>query len=385
MAEKIVRSDWVSNFSLVGKPAISDYTFEIDVQSNKSSWVYNKMRLGVDCGEKHGKIYIEMMGGYSPDKESVIYVHGKKDNGDDDFNNRFEVAWEDRFDEDILESVGRSCFIRVGLEKTDKGKIFEERFLSEYDAIEYIKKNMTNDMVIYAKGNLGYSTYKDETTVRKNAKTILLSDVDDSSKYYARFTQSILLDKDSTSQKNIDKDKGVMYVDARVLDYVKEYNGIEVRSQFPFNIQFEFPMPLDDQNKCKKIMDNVFKVKKGITQETFEGDFIESGATVTATIEDIPDEIKVLIDSGVWEEEDALKVCSSNESSERRMVLRRPLIKKVGEDKVPVLQKFEERYVEDDLILDCITKGNDNQAPWDEDDSSNEDDSWMDELDNLFN
>lgn len=385
MAEKIVRSDWVSNFSLVGKPAISDYTFEIDVQSNKSSWVYNKMRLGVDCGEKHGKIYIEMMGGYSPDKESVIYVHGKKDNGDDDFNNRFEVAWEDRFDEDILESVGRSCFIRVGLEKTDKGKIFEERFLSEYDAIEYIKKNMTNDMVIYAKGNLGYSTYKDETTVRKNAKTILLSDVDDSSKYYARFTQSILLDKDSTSQKNIDKDKGVMYVDARVLDYVKEYNGIEVRSQFPFNIQFEFQMPLDDQNKCKKIMDNVFKVKKGITQETFEGDFIESGATVTATIEDIPDEIKVLIDSGVWEEEDALKVCSSNESSERRMVLRRPLIKKVGEDKVPVLQKFEDRYVEDDLILDCITKGNDNQAPWDEDDSSNEDDSWMDELDNLFN
>ena len=66
MAEKIVKKDWVSNFTLIGKPKISeDYTFKIDEKSEKSAWVYNSLNLGIDCGEKYGVVYAEMMGGYS--------------------------------------------------------------------------------------------------------------------------------------------------------------------------------------------------------------------------------------------------------------------------------------------------------------------------------
>ena len=45
MAEKkvIVRKDWISNFSLVGRPIINDYTFTIDGRSQKSNWIYNAM------------------------------------------------------------------------------------------------------------------------------------------------------------------------------------------------------------------------------------------------------------------------------------------------------------------------------------------------------
>lgn len=350
----ITKKDWMSSFTLIGTPKINDYTFKIDEKSEKSNWVYNSMNLGVDCGEKHGVVYSELMGGYSDEQPSAIFAHGKKDDGSDDFESQITVDWEDRLNPDILETIGDLCFITVGLEKTDKEKTFYKKFLSAYDAIAYIKENLTENMVINVKGTLKYSMYQDKVQVRKNITSIALSKVDDVSKYAARFTQTILLDKDSASLKNIDKDKGVMYVDTKVLDYLKEYNGIEVRGQFPYNKQFEFEMPLTEQEKCKKIMEKVFKVKKGITQMTFEGNLIEGGAVVTATLDDIPQDIKDLIDIGVYTEEEALAKCSSNGNREQRMVLTKPLVKLVGEEKTPVLQKFEERYKEEDLVLDYL-------------------------------
>lgn len=382
MSKPIVKKDWISNFTLIGTPKLSDYTYKIDEKSQKSSWVYNSMNLGIDCGEKHGSVYAEMMGGYSDDRDNIIYVHGKKDDGSDDFDNRFEIAWEDRFNEGILDTIGDLCFVTVGLEKTDKGKTFAKKFLSEYDAIAYIKEHLIEDMVVNVRGTLKYSIYNDKTQIRKTINSIFLSNVDDSSKYKAVFTQSILIDKDSASLKNIDKEKGVMYVDARVLDYVKEFNGVEVKGQFPYNVQYEFEMPLAEQDKCKKIMDKVFKVKKGVTQITFEGDFIEGGATVSATWDDVPDDIKELVGL-VYTKEDAIATCSSNGSRERRMVLRKPVVKLVGDDnKVPVLQKFDERYDEKDLILECMTKNEEDDAPWEEEEveSSCDDMDWLNDL-----
>lgn len=382
MAKSITKKNWASRFNLIGTPKIGDYTFKIDEKSAKSDWIYNSMNLGVDCGEMHGIVYAEMMGGYGENRDNVIYVHGKDADGRDDFDNRFTVAWEDRFDDSILESIGDLSFITVGLEKTTKGKTYYKKFLSEYDAIAYIQENLTSDSVVNVKGQLNYSMYNDNVQVRKRINSIVLSSVDDASKYAARFTQSILLDEDSASLKKVDKDKGVMYIDARVLDYMSEYEGIEVKGQFPFRKQFEFEIDLTNQAQCKKIMDKVFKVKKGITQITFDGVFVEGGATITATIDDVPEDIKELIDCGVYTEEEALAACSSNGSRERRMVLKKPVTNMTGEgdEKVPVLQKFEERYAEEDLILDCL----DEKPPFDADDDSSSSDAdnmdWLNDL-----
>ena len=391
MAKKktIVKKDWVSNFTLIGTPKISeDYTFKIDEKSEKSKWIYNSMNLGVDCGEKHGVVYAELMGGYSEENENKMYAHGKKDDGSDDFESQIVVDWEDRFNDDVLEEIGDLSFITVGLEKTDKDKTFYKKFLSAYDAIAYIKEHLTEDMVVNVRGNLKYSSYNDNVQVRKNITSIVLSKVDDTSKYAARFTQTILIDKDSATLKNIDKDKGVMYVDARVLDYLKEYNGIEVKGQFPYKKQFEFAMDFSNETACKKIMDKLFKVKKGITQTTFEGEFIEGGAVVTATWDDIPDDIKDLVEMSVYTKDEALAKCTANGSRERRMVLRKPYIKMVGNDdgKVPAIQKFENRYEENDLILDYLYENKssvehpvDEEIPFDTNSDSNEDDSmsWL--------
>lgn len=368
MSEKILKKDWVSNFTLIGKPVINDYTFKIDEHSQNSNWVYNAMNLGVNCGEKFGTVYAEMMSGYSEDNENRIYAHGKKDDGSDDFEKQIIVPWDDRFNDSVLEEIGDLSFVTIGLEKTDKGNTFYKKFLSAYDAIAYIKEHLTEDIVINVRGNLKYSTYNDVTQVRKNITSIALSKVDDPANYKATFTQSILIDKDSASLKpeNIDKDKGVMYVNTRVLDYVKEVNGIEVKGQYPFYKQFEFGMDFSNQAACKKIMDKIFKVKKGVNQITMEGEFIEGGAVVTATLEDLPEDIRDLVDMGVYTEEEACAKCTANGSRERRMVLKKPQIKLVGEDKTPVLQIFEERYSEEDLILDCMNNENDG-VPFDTD------------------
>lgn len=350
---KLVKTDWLSNFTLIGKPVLNDFTFKIDQHSEKSDWVYNSMNLAVDCGEKSGRVFCELMGGYSSERESVIYAHGKKDDGSDDFSLKMQVAWEDRNDESIIEQVGDRCFITVGLEKTVQGKTFYKRFLSAYDAIEYAQEHLTNDMVVNIKGNLQYTTYNDKTQIRKNITSIVLSSVDNPADYRANFTQTVLIGKDSASLKNIDKDKGVMYVDTYVLDYRKEYNGVEFKSNFPYPVQFEYAMDFTKPEQCKKIVDKLFKVKRGITQITFDGEFIESGASVKPTIDDVPDDVRDLIGI-IWTEEEALEKCSANGGRERRMVLKRPMIKIVGDEtKTPVLQVFPEKFTEEDLTVDC--------------------------------
>lgn len=382
----ITKSDWVSNFTLIGEAKVNDYTFKIDEHSNKSSWIYNSMNLGIDCGEKFGCVYAELMGGYSEDRENIIYVHGKDENGNDDFGQTFTVDFEDRLNDEVLESVGDLCFITVGLEKTDKGKTYYKNFLSAYDAIAYVQEHLEDGMVVNVRGRLQYSIYNDNVQVRKTIQSIVLSNVDDSSKYVARFTQSVLLDKDSASLKDVDKDKGVMYVNARVLDYLKELNGVEIRGQYPYNVTFEFPMDLTKQETCKKIYEKLFKVKKNVRQVTFEGEFVEGGAVVQTSWEDVPDDIKDLVEIGVYSKEEALQKCSANGSRERRMLLKKPHIKLVSEDKTPVIQVFDDKYTEDELIIDTgAAEEDEEELPFDEDKSSgesSEDDSmsWLDEL-----
>lgn len=397
MSEKkvIKKSDYVSNFTLIGKPKISDdYTFKIDEKSTNSNWVYNSLNLGIDCGERYGVVYAELMGGYSEENENKIYAHGKKDDGSDDFDKQIIVDWGDRFEDGVLEEIGDLSFITVGLEKTDKGQTFYKKFLSAYDAIAYIKEHLTEDMVVNVKGNLKYSTYNDNTQVRKNITSIVLSKVDDASNYKATFTQTILIDKDSASLKSIDKDKSVMYIDARVLDFLKEYNGVklvnakgeEKGGQFPYRKQFEFELNLENEAQCKAIYEKLFKVKKDINQITFEGEFIEGGAVVTATLDDVPDDIKSLIGI-VYTEEEVLARCTANGNRERRMVLKKPQIKLVGEDKMPVIQKFDGRFTEDDLYLDYLFENSnhndkDEKPPFDVEEETDTDNS-MDWLNNI--
>lgn len=316
--KQLKKEKWESRFTLIGEAQVGNFTYKIDEKSEKSDWVYNVLNLGVDCG-KNGVVYAELMGGYGAERDNVIYVHGTKESDDgrtiDDFENKFTVDWEDRFDEDILESIGSMCFITVGLEKDKNGKTFPKKFLSPYDAIAYIKEHLEQGTVVNVKGTLKYSTYNDNTQVKKEINSIFLSGIDDKEKYSSVFNQTMLLNKDSVGKP--DKERGIIPIYAQVLDYTKMYKNKEVKQIIPFTKMFELEIDLTNKSVVEKWLNKILKVRKGITEITFEGELVEGGALVTATEEDLPDDIKELVEIGAYTLEEALAKCSESTGKER--------------------------------------------------------------------
>lgn len=393
------KKEWTSRFTLIGEAEVNDFTFKLDQTSDKSDWIWNQINLKVDCGENHGKIDCELMNGYGSERDNVVWVHGKNEDGTDDFKNVYTIDWEDRFDEDILKDIGSSCFIRVGLEKTDKDKVFYKYFLTGYDAIAYMNEHLESGMVVKVDGNLTYSVYNDTVQCRKNITSIIIPEKYD--KYSASFIQTMLLDEDSCTKSSLDKEKSVLYVDAYVLEKFKEFNGWDLtengktKGKFvPLRKRFEFTVDLTTDAGKKKInsvlsSEKMFKVKKGtVTQITFKGEFVESGAAVQTTIDDIPDDIKELIEMDLMTEEEALAECATNGSRERKMLLLRPNTRKVGDEdnKTTVIVYTPEKYSAEDLIFDFLVpkeEDEDEELPFKEDDIEevdSDDSDWLNAL-----
>lgn len=370
---------WQQTFNIVGKVKLSEHSFKLNEKSNKSDWIYNSMNLGVEAGEKYGVIYSEVMGGYGAERQNTIYVHGKDENGNDDFKNSYQIDFEDRFTDSILEDIGNTCFMTAGLELDSTGKTYYKKFLTPYDFIAYCAEYLKDGMVVNVKGQLRYSIYNDTLQCRKEINSIALSKAEPKD-YKAVFTQTMLLDKDSATKDSIDKDRGVINVDAYLLEKFREYNGWDLTENgkvkggifVPLRKTFEFEIDKAKPELAVTVMNKFLKVKKGVTQMTWEGDFVEAGSTIQATEEDLPADIKELVDLGLYTIEEALAKCTVGGTRERRMIIRRPAFKMVDGanegEKIPQLQKLEEQYDEEDLQLYCLVKKEeeDEEVPFEE-------------------
>jgi len=393
--QKTILKKGISQFQLIGMAKVNDYTFKIDEQSD-SGWIYNVMNLGVDCGNGN-VVYADMMGGYSSVNDSVIYAHGKKENDAgkeiDDFENKITVDWEDRFDQDIIDQVGNQCFITVGLEKDAKNKTFAKKFLSAYDAIEYIKEHLTEGTVINVKGNLKYSIYQDNIQVKKEVTSVFLSKADDPSKYSATFQQTILVDKDSIGK--YDKESGSFPITAYVVDYVGKYGQekIEIKQNVVFSKVFQFEVAENDMEKGAKLLAKMFKAKKdNVNEITVEGHIIEGQAKVNITIDDVPEDIRELIELGAYTEEEALAKCAVGNTREKKMLIKKPVIRLVGEGdtKTPVVLRTDDKYKFSDLVFlsqllpneDEEEKNKNDEPPFDKEEESSE--YSLDDLDALL-
>ena len=355
----------VSQFNLIGKAKVSDFTFKIDVASGKegSDWIYNQMNLGVDCGE-NGTIYSDLMSGYGSERDNVVYVHGKKedDNGRevDDFDNKFSIDWEDRLDEDNFDSIGEMCFITVGIEKDDKGNTIYKKFLTGYDAIQYINDNLENETVVNVKGNLKYQQYNDQITVKKEIKSIALSKATED-KFKATFTQTLLLESDAIGKP--DKETRTIPITGLVIDFVKEYQGNKIYRTVNGNKKEGTNLPLpklfeievgEDTNKTTLLLKQ-FKAKaKKVTELTVDGIFTK-GSLVSVEVgeDDIPDDIKELIELEILDKEEVIGKLAFANGGKRpeRMVIKAPNVKirEVNGNKIPVIQKESNKYEEDDI------------------------------------
>lgn len=342
-------------FTLIGKAKVTDKTFNLD-NSYDSGWTDNQMYLGVDCGNGN-MVYGEMRGGFFPDDNNILRGFSKDDKDGDGKSVQVEVAWEDRFDEELLDTIADTSFITIGVEKDVKGKTVYKKFLSAYDAVEYLNEHLEDGMVVNVKGNIGYSEYEDNVTVKKEITSIVLSKVEDEADYKAIFTQTLLLDFDSIGKK--DPEKNTIALNAYVVDYVgkPKIDGkkVEIKKNVTYPKMFEVAIN-DNPEITAKMLQKFFKVKKKgtINVLTVMGNLIEGAAIVNITEDDIPDDIKELIEMGLYSEEEAKAKCAvGGNNRERRMVIVKPDITYVGQDdeRKPTVAFEEAKYEDTDLYF----------------------------------
>ena len=374
-------------FNLIGRVKVTDKTFNLD-NSYDSGWTDNSMYVGVDCGNGN-TVYAEMRSGFFPDKDNVIRAYSKDEKDDAGKSKSVEIAWEDRLDESLYDSISDSSFLTVGVEKDVKDKTVYKKFLTAYDAVEYLNEHLEDGMIVNVKGTIGYSEYEGNVSTKKEITSIVLSKIDDEADFKATFSQTILVDSKSIGKKNDDKD--TMELAAYVVDYVgkPKIDGekIEVKKNVTYPKTFEVAIN-ENPEITAKMLQRFFKPKKGkITEITVTGNLVEGGSTVNITEDDIPDDIKELIEMGLYSEEEAeKKIAVGNGNRERRMIIVKPDIIYVGtgDDRKPTVAFEDGKYDEDDLyfyeqaLLDAGAEpSSDNDTDSESEETSSEDDDLL--------
>ena len=343
-----------ATFNLIGRAKVTDKTFNLD-NSYDSGWTDNQMYLGVDCGNGN-IVYAEMRSGFFPDKDNVIRAYDKNEKDESGKSKSVEIAWEDRLDEALLDSIADSSFLTVGVEKDVKGKTVYKKFLTAYDAVEYLNDYLEDGVVVNVKGNIGYSEYEGNVSVKKDITSIVLSKVENEEDFKATFSQTILIDSKSIGKKN--EEKGTMELEAYVIDYVgsPKIDGekVEIKKNVVFPRTFEVEIN-ENPEITAKMLQRFFKPKKGkLTEITVTGNLVEGAAIVNITEDDIPDDIKELIAMGLYSEEEAEKKCAvGNNNREKRMIIIKPDITYVGQgdERKPTVAFEENKYEDSDLYF----------------------------------
>lgn len=378
-----------ATFNLIGRVKVTDKTFNLG-NSYDSGWTDNSMYVGVDCGNGN-TVYAEMRSGFysDPDKESVIRAYSKDERDDAGKSKSVEIAWEDRLDESLYDSISDSSFLTVGVEKDVKDKTVYKKFLTAYDAVEYLNEHLEDGMIVNVKGTIGYSEYEGNVSTKKEITSIVLSKIDDEADFKATFSQTILVDSKSIGKKN--DDKGTMELAAYVVDYVgkPKIDGekIEVKKNVTYPKTFEVAIN-ENPEITAKMLQRFFKPKKGkITEITVTGNLVEGGSTVNITEDDIPDDIKELIEMGLYSEEEAeKKIAVGNGNRERRMIIVKPDIIYVGtgDDRKPTVAFEDGKYDEDDLYFYEQALLDAGAEPSSDDDTDSENEETSSEDDDLL-
>ena len=344
-----------ATFNLIGRVKVTDKTFNLD-NTYDSKWTDNSMYVGVDCG-KGNVVYAEMRSGFFPNKDNIIRAYDKTEKDDSGKSKSVEIAWEDRLDESLIDNIADSSFVTVGVEKDVKGKTVYKKFLTAYDAVEYLSEHLEDGVVVNVKGNIGYSEYDGNVSVKKEITSIVLSKVENEDDFKSTFSQTILVDAKSIGKKN--EEKGTISLSGYVVDYVgsPKIDGekVAIKKNIVFPITFEVEINKNPEVTAK-MLQKFFKPKKKnfLNEITVIGNLIEGATIINITEDDIPEDIKELIAMGLYSEEEAEKKCAvGNGNREKRMIIVKPDISYVGqgEDRKPTVAFEENKYEETDLYF----------------------------------
>ena len=396
------------NFTLIGKAKLGQYSFKIDEQSKKSSYIYSQANLTLKT--KEGEISANVMGGYNPEKDNVIYAFtkGNKDNK----GQSITVSWEDRFDEEIIGTVADMKLFKAGVSKKEDGSIEYVKFLHPYDFINHLEQHMVDGEVYVVRGELQYQEYNGEMQIKKNITSVTLAKeeiANDPEAHEAKFSTTILTDSNFLGRP--DKETMTVILDTYVVDFFNEYNKQEIVRMvngkekngltMPIPKSFDFKIA-KDMETTKKLL-KYLKPKRGaVTEIVMEGIFSKSQGELKGeelTIDDLDDDIKFMVEIGAYSLQEALGKVNFvyGEKTPEKMLLTRPAIKKIenkdGSSTLTV-NYTPDKYNEEDLVIENVLKVNNakfktnevddeedifnEETTEDDDDLDLDDDDWSD-------
>ncbi|MCQ2076950.1 MAG: hypothetical protein MJZ20_07975 [Bacteroidaceae bacterium] len=134
-----------------------DKFYASGIGKNGSAW--NRIRFSLQVAPKE-YVTVTLMGNV----RDKVYVYNKKTKSTN------SVKWDDRY----REHDGRLIGIGVGLSKDESGKN-ENVVLTEYDAVEYMHKNLEDGMSVYVRGTLSPHTFERDGNTRHSVDMIINS------------------------------------------------------------------------------------------------------------------------------------------------------------------------------------------------------------------
>lgn len=238
--------------------------------------------------------------GVRPDKNNIGFVEMFGSEQDvirtrDQNNNQIEIDWDDRFDPDVLANVSIKRTIDLGIGD-------RQEFISEFDAIEYLKEHLSEDLppLMYA-GRMTKQFYQGRVFDRFQLQNIYPIPERDGKALSAKLRVNIELayNKDSIDQTDW-QDKKVLYIDGYTPTYIDKDNGTKfVPQRLVFNASKIDPKNETHMNQLKFRMQFISPVGKKVVRLAWETILVNGAEAVEFDKSMLTDTQKQSIECGL--------------------------------------------------------------------------------------
>lgn len=370
----------ISNVAVGGKVKVTDKSFELD---KVSSGGYNYSRMGLSINIEDGvSVFGTLMGGFSTNKKNTVYSFSKA-------SEKMEIDWADRKIEKIVENVAEFSLYKAGLEREENGDLIIKKFMSAYDFIEYVNEHLEDGSEVIVRGGFAFQEYNDEDQRSFEVQSIMLQRTPkegEDYKHFANFTQTILLDEYSFKKiTTTDAKAGQVVIQAKAIDYMSKRKGKVFKKMVPFSLPIVVKINKENADATKKILDVLFKVKKGVVREmTIEGTILEGydKAQVSDKDMELSPEVKELIELGLYTNEEAKEKLTVKGSKVSELIFTKPFIQKDKDNANKVIFDLDDsKYTPQDLARPFQEDLEEDSIDMNEDDTKTDSGAdWMKEL-----
>lgn len=338
-----------STVTLVGKAVVRDNSLKGVQLKEGKTWKHVDSSIGVDTGEGN-VIYARIWGGYKIDNPVL-----KRWNAENEF---VDIKWEDRLKEDVVEGVRDFDLLKAGLEVGEDGKLIIKEFISEIDFEEYLREHLTDGMKVRVRGKAEYSEYNDNIQRRYSVQSVYLAQtyekdgVEIAPEDMATLRQTYVLNADALERNWESKlaKEGETFITVFVPQYVStvlsggKYVPLKKTMPYPQSIIVRLDDKEDEAElkKKKTIIKKFFSVDKKTVREIVLINNINEGYEETTGVQ-LNDEMRELIDLGVFTEEDIKKQTTIRGNKVSKLTFIQPAIRRNDKGDIAVLLD-DEKY-----------------------------------------